>query len=88
MDITHIPIARGFIYLVAVLDWFTLRVLVWRVSIMLEADFCIVAVEEALARHSTPKIFNSDQGSQFTSTDFIKLLATREIKISMYCKGA
>jgi putative transposase len=88
MDITYIPMARGFIYLAAVVDWFTRRVLAWRVSITLEADFCIEAVEEALARHSAPEIFNSDQGSQFTSTEFIKVLAAREIKISMDGKGA
>ncbi len=88
MDITYIPMARGFIYLAAVLDWFTRRVLAWRVSITLEADFCIEAVEEALARHGTPEIFNSDQGSQFTSTDFIAVLASRRIKISMDGKGA
>ena len=88
MDITYIPMARGFIYLAAVLDWFTRRVLAWRVSITLEADFCIEAVEEALARHGTPEIFNSDQGSQFTSTDFIAVLAARKIKISMDGKGA
>ena len=70
------------------LDWFTRRVLAWRVSITLEADFCIEAVEEALARHGTPEIFNTDQGSQFTSTDFIKVLAARQIKISMDGKGA
>ncbi|WP_323041500.1 IS3 family transposase [Gemmobacter sp.] len=88
MDITYIPMARGFIYLAAVLDWFTRRVLAWRVSITLEADFCVEAVEEALARHGTPEIFNTDQGSQFTSADFIKVLAAREIKISMDGKGA
>nr|WP_245840809.1 IS3 family transposase [Puniceibacterium sediminis] len=88
MDITYFPMARGFIYLAAVLDWFTRRVLAWRVSITLEADFCIEAVEEALARHGAPEIFNTDQGSQFTSTDFIKVLAAREIKISMDGKGA
>ena len=70
------------------LDWFTRRVLAWRVSITLEADFCIEAVEEALAKHGAPEIFNTDQGSQFTSTDFIKVLAAREIKISMDGKGA
>lgn len=70
------------------LDWFTRRVLAWRVSITLEADFCIEAVEEALARHGTPEIFNTDQGSQFTSTGFIKVLAAREIRISMDGKGA
>jgi len=88
MDITYIPMARGFIYLAAVLDWFTRRVLSWRVSITLEADFCIEAVEVALARRGQPDIFNTDQGSQFTSTDFIKVLAGREIKISMDGKGA
>ena len=85
---TYIPMARGFIYLAAVLDWFTRRVLAWRVSITLEADFCIDAVEESLARHGKLEIFNTDQGSQFTSTDFIKVLAAREIKISMDGKGA
>ena len=88
MDITYIPMARGFIYLAAVLDWFTRRVLSWRVSITLEVDFCIEAVEEALARHGKPEIFNTDQGSQFTSADFIKVLAGAEIKISMDGKGA
>jgi len=88
MDITYIPMARGFIYLAAVVDWFTRRILAWRVSITLEVDFCIEAVEEALARHGAPEIFNSDQGSQFTSTDFIKVLAAREVRISMDGKGA
>ena len=88
MDITYIPMARGFIYLAAVLDWFTRRVLAWRVSITLEAEFCMEALEEALARHGTPEIFNTDQGSQFTSIDFIKVLVDREIKISMDGKGA
>lgn len=88
MDITYIPMARGFIYLAAVVDWFTRRVLAWRVSITLEADFCIEAVQEALARHGAPEIFNTDQGSQFTSIEFIKVLADREIKISMDGKGA
>ena len=88
MAITCIAMARGFISLAAVLDWFTRRVLAWRVSITLEADFCMQAVEEALARHGTPEIFNTDQGSQFTSTDFIKVPAVREIKISMDGKGA
>jgi putative transposase len=88
MDITYIPMARGFIYLASVLDWFTRRVLAWRVSITLEADFCIEAVEEALACHGNPEIFNTDQGSQFASTDFLKVLIAREIKISMDGKGA
>jgi putative transposase len=88
MDITYIPMARGFIYLAAVLDWFTRRVLAWRVSITLEADFCIAAVEEALTRHGPPEIFNTDQGSQFTGAEFIKVLAAHKIKISMDGKGA
>ena len=87
MDITHIPMARGFIYLAAILDWFTRRVLAWRVSIAQEADFCIEAVEEALAKHGRPEIFNTDQGSEFTSTGFIKGLVAQEIKIGMDGKG-
>ena len=70
------------------LDWFTRRVLAWRVSITLEAGFWIEAVEEALTRYAKPKIFNTDQGSQFASSDFIKVLAAREIRISMDGKGA
>lgn len=88
MDITCIPMARGFIYLAAVLDWFTRHVLAWRVSITLEAGVCIEAVEEALARRGKPEIFNTDQGSQFTSTGVIKVLAPRGIRISMDGKGA
>ena len=68
MDITYIPMARGFIYLAAVLDWFTRRVLAWRVSITLEADFCIEAVEEALARHGTPEILNTDSQKMAASS--------------------
>ena len=63
MDITYIPMARGVIYLAAIVNWFTRRVLAWRVSITLEPDFCMEAVEEALARHSAPEIFNTNQGS-------------------------
>ena len=88
MDITYIPMARGFVYLGAVVDWFSRRVLSWRLSITLEADFCIEAVEEALARNGKPDIFNSDQGAQFTSIDFIKVLKDAEIAISMDGKGA
>jgi putative transposase len=88
MDITYIPMARGFVYLAAVVDWFSRRVLSWRLSITLEADFCIEAVEEALARHGKPDIFNTDQGSQFTSIDFIKILRDADIAISMDGKGA
>jgi putative transposase len=88
MDITYIPMARGFVYLAAVVDWFSRRVLSWRLSITLEASFCIDAVEEALARHGKPDIFNTDQGSQFTSLDFTKVLKEAEIAISMDGKGA
>jgi putative transposase len=88
MDITYIPMARGFVYLAAVLDWFSRRVLSWRLSITLEADFCIEAVEEALARHDAPEIFNTDQGSQFTSAEFTGLLLRNEIRISMDGRGA
>ena len=88
MDITYIPMARGFVYLAAVVDWFSRRVLSWRLSITLEADFCIEAVEEALARHGKPDIFNTDQGSQFTLLAFTQVLKDAEIAISMDGKGA
>jgi len=88
MDITYIPMARGFVYLAAVIDWFSRKVLAWRLSITLDAAFCIEAVEEALSRHGAPEIFNTDQGSQFTSIDFTGLLAKNGIKISMDGKGA
>jgi putative transposase len=88
MDITYIPMARGFVYLAAVVDWFSRRVLAWRLSITLEAAFCIEAVEEALARYGRPEIFNTDQGSQFTSTAFTDVLLKHEIAISMDGKGA
>ena len=88
MDITYIPMARGFVYLTAVVDWFSRRVLAWRLSITLEAEFCIEALEEALARHGRPDIFNTDQGSQFTSADFTGVLLKASIAISMDGKGA
>src|SRR5204862_2674761 len=88
MDITYIPMARGFVYLTAVVDWFSRRVLAWRLSITMEAGFCIEALEEALARHGKPDIFNTDQGSQFTSTDFTRILVRNGIAISMAGKGA
>ena len=86
-DITYIPMARGFVYLAAIVDWFSRRVLAWRVSITLDADFCIEALEEALARFGRPDIFNTDQGSQFTSIDFTGILKREEIAISMDGKG-
>ena len=88
MDITYVPMARGFVYLAAVVDWYSRRVLAWRLSITMEAAFCVEALEEALARHGRPKIFNTDQGSQFTSHDFTGVLIKAEIAISMDGKGA
>jgi len=88
MDITYIPMARGFVYLAAVVDWFSRRVLAWRLSITLEAAFCIEALEEALARFGRPEIVNTDQGSQFTSTAFTEILLKHEIAISMDGRGA
>jgi putative transposase len=88
MDITYIPMARGFVYLAAVLDWFSRRVLAWRLSITLEAEFCLDAVQEALARHGKPEIFNTDQGSQFTSAPFTGMLQDQAIRISMDGRGA
>jgi putative transposase len=80
--------ARGFVYLAAVIDWFSRRVLAWRLSITMEAGFCVEAVEEALARHGKPEIFNTDQGSQFTSAAFTGLLTDNAIAISMDGRGA
>jgi len=88
MDITYIPMARGFVYLAAVVDWFSRRVLAWRLSITMEVDFCLEAVEEALARYGRPEIFNTDQGSQFTSEAFIGLLQANSIVVSMDGRGA
>jgi len=88
MDISYIPMARGFVYLAAVIDWFTRRVLSWRVSITMEVDFCLAAVEEALGKHGRPEIFNTDQGSQFTSAAFTGLLADNAIAISMDGRGS
>ena len=88
MDITYIPMAKGFVYLAAVIDWYSRRVLSWRVSITMEASFCIAALEEALAKHGKPDIFNTDQGSQFTCPAFIDVLTKRDIAISMDGKGA
>jgi putative transposase len=88
MDITYIPMSRGFVYLAVVLDWFSRRVLAWRLSITLEVEFCLDAVEEALARHGRPEIFNTDQGSQFSSLDFTALLSKNAVAISMDGRGA
>ena len=88
MDITYVPMARGFVYLAAVVDWFSRRVLPWRLSITMEAAFCVEALEEALARHGRPEIFNTDQGSQFTGEAFTGVLTRNGIAISMDGKGA
>jgi len=88
MDITYVPMARGFVYLAVVLDWFSRRVLSWRLSITMEASFCIDAIEDALARYGNPEIFNTDQGSQFTGAAFTGVLTDRGITISMDGKGA
>lgn len=86
-DITYIPMARGFMYLVAIMDWHSRRVLSWRVSNTLDTDFCVEALEEALQRFGAPEIFNTDQGSQFTSEAFTDVLKAHGIDISMDGKG-
>lgn len=86
-DITYIPMRRGFVYLIAVVDWFSRKVLSWRLSNTLTTDFCLDAVREAIYRYGTPDIFNTDQGSQFTSTEFVGLLKQHSIRISMDGKG-
>jgi putative transposase len=88
MDITYIPMARGFVYLAVVLDWFSRRVLAWRLSITMEAAFCVETLEDALARYGKPDIFNTDQGSQFTGQAFTSVLVKNDIAISMDGKGA
>ena len=87
-DISYIPMAKGFVYLVAIVDWFSRKVLSHRVSITMEADFCVEALEEALARYGKPEIFNTDQGSQFTSMAFTSVLLREKIAISMDGRGA
>lgn len=86
-DITYIPMARGFVYLVTVMDWATRKVLSWRISPVLTSDFCVSALEEALHRFGTPEIFNTDQGSQFTSAEFLNVLRAHHIQISMDGQG-
>jgi putative transposase len=88
MDITYIPMARGFVYLAAVVDWYSRRVLAWKVSNTMDVHFCLEAVEEALEKHGNPEIMNTDQGSQFTSLAFTQLLKDNDIRISMDGKGA
>lgn len=86
-DITYIPMAKGFCYLTAIMDWASRKVLSWRVSNTLDNSFCIDALEEAITRYGTPDIFNTDQGSQFTSLDFTDILSQNGIKISMDGRG-
>ena len=86
-DITYIPMAKGFMYLVAIMDWASRRVLAWRTSNTLTTDFCVEALQEALAKYGTPEIFNTDQGAQFTSTEFTGVLQSRGVRISMDGRG-
>jgi putative transposase len=86
-DVTYIRMARGFVYLVAVMDWYSRKVLTWRVSNTLDASFCVEALEEAIETYGAPEIFNTDQGSQFTSEDFTGVLKRHDIRISMDGKG-
>ncbi len=86
-DVTYIPMRRGFLYLAAIMDWFSRKVLAWRLSNTLEADFCVAALEDAIARHGKPDIFNTDQGSQFTGFDFTNTLKDAGIRISMDGRG-
>ena len=86
-DITYIPMRRGFLYLVAIMDWYSRKVLAWRLSNSMDAEFCVEALKDALAKHGTPEIFNTDQGSQFTSGVWIDVLADAKVKISMDGKG-
>jgi putative transposase len=86
-DVTYIPMRRGFLYLVAIMDWATRKVLAWRLSNTMDAGFCVAALEEALARYGKPEIFNTDQGSQFTSQAFTTVLREAEVRISMDGRG-
>ena len=86
-DVTYIPMARGFVYLVAIMDWHSRKVLSWRVSNTLDASFCVDALEEALETYGAPEIFNTDQGCQFTSEEFTGVLKREGIRISMDGKG-
>lgn len=86
-DITYIPMRRGFLYLVAIMDWATRAVLAWRLSNTMDAGFCVEALEEAMSRHGKPEIFNTDQGSQFTSTEFTGVLKDAGVRISMDGRG-
>ena len=86
-DITYVPMSRGFMFLVAVMDWYSRKVLSWRVSNTLDSDFCIEALKEALSQHGKPEIFNTDQGAQFTSRAFTNILKEHKVAISMDGRG-
>lgn len=86
-DVTYLPMRRGFLYLVAIMDWATRKVLAWRISNTMDAGFCVEALQDAMARHGKPEIFNTDQGSQFTSHAFISVLRKAEVRISMDGRG-
>ena len=86
-DISYIPMAKGFVYVVAIMDWYSRKVLAWRVSNSMDADFCVDALEEAMSRYGAPDIFNTDQGAQFTSDAFTGTLKAAGIQISMDGKG-
>ncbi len=88
LDITYLPMKRGFVYLVAVLDWATRKVLAWELSNTLTVDFCVAALETAMGRYGVPEIVNTDQGSQFTSEDFVSTVLDSGAKLSMDGKGA
>ena len=86
-DITYIPVRRGFLYLVAIMDWATPKVLAWRLSNAVDTSFCFEALNEAIAKYGTPEIMNADQGSQFTGSAWITTLTEADVKISMDCRG-
>ncbi len=88
MDITYVPMARGWVYLAAIIDWASRRVLAHRVSISMDTSFCLAALEEAFARHGRPEIFNTDQGSQFTSAAFTEALISHGVAVSMDGRGS
>lgn len=87
VDISYIPMRRGFLYLVAIMDWYSRKILSWRLSNSMEADFCIEALKEAMAKHGPPTIMNSDQGSQFTGFEWTNTLTEAGVKISMDGRG-
>lgn len=86
-DITYIPMRKGYLYLVAIIDWYSRKVLSWRLSATMDTEFCVSALEEALGKYGTPEIFNTDQGSQFTSTAFTSILKQHGVQISMDGRG-